>query len=111
MSFRFGDVVLILFPFTNQQGHKPRPAVVISSSAYNEQKPDAILAAITSQIRDPLGFGEALIQDWQAAGLLKPSVLKPVLFTAEQRLLTRTLGTLSAHDQQTVRQVLGQVTG
>ena len=111
MSYKFGDVVLILFPFTNQQGRKPRPAVVVSTEAYHAHKPDVILAAVTSQIRSPLGFGETLLHDWQAAGLLKPSLLKPVLFTAEQTMLTKTLGTLSVGDQQALQQMLKQIIG
>jgi len=107
-SYSFGDVVLVRFPFTNQQGSKRRPAVVISSKAYNRQKPDVILAAITGQVRSPLGFGEAMIQDWQAAGLLKPSVLKPVILTAERSMLASTLGPLSQADQQTLRNIIRQ---
>jgi len=108
MSYDFGDVVLIRFPFTNQQGSKRRPAVVISSNAYNQHKPDVILAAITSRIRSPLGFAEAFIQDWQLAGLLKPSVLKPVFFTAQKHILARTLGQLSKADQQVLQKMIGE---
>ena len=35
-GFEFGDVVLVVFPFTNQQGAKQRPAVVVSSAAYQQ---------------------------------------------------------------------------
>lgn len=62
-----------------------------------------ILLAITSQLRPQLGFGEALISDWRGAGLLKPSVFKPILFTVELALLRKTLGQLNAADQQTLR--------
>ena len=70
-----------------------------------------LMMAITGQVRMPLGFGEALIQDWQTAGLLKPSVLKPVITTIEQRLVRRSMGTLSARDQQMLRQVIGLCVG
>ena len=43
--------------------------------------------AITSQVRTPLGFGEAMVGDWQGAGLVKASVLKPVFTTIEQGLV------------------------
>ena len=33
--FRFGDVVLVPFPLTAQTAVKRRPAVVVSSDAYN----------------------------------------------------------------------------
>jgi mRNA interferase MazF len=32
MSFEFGDVVLVPFPFTDQTTSKKRPAVVVSSN-------------------------------------------------------------------------------
>lgn len=70
-----------------------------------------ILLAITSQIRSQLGFGEALVADWRGAGLLKPSVFKPILFTAEQTLLRKTLGSLAATDQQTLRDLLQRIMG
>lgn len=97
-DFRFGDVLLVPFPFTDQSDAKRRPAVVVSSNAYQRQRPDLILMAITSQIRTPLGFGESLVTHWPEAGLLKPSILKPVLFTLEKALVVRRLGSLSDHD-------------
>ncbi|MDP2808773.1 MAG: hypothetical protein Q8O34_01345 [Rhodocyclaceae bacterium] len=67
--------------------------------------------AITSQVRQPLCFGETLINDWQAAGLIKPSVLKPVFTTIEQGLVVCTMGTLSAADLRALREAIGQVIG
>lgn len=111
MPQRFGDIVLVRFPFTSQGQAKQRPAVVVSSAGYEQQRPDTILLAITSQIRTPAGFGEAEIVDWQAAGLLKPSAFKPILFTAERRILRRQLGQLSNGDQSTLNHILGQIIG
>jgi mRNA interferase MazF len=50
MPFEFGDVVLVPFPFTNQIESKKRPAVIVSSHAYNSVKPDVVVMAITSQL-------------------------------------------------------------
>ncbi|MDP2823192.1 MAG: type II toxin-antitoxin system PemK/MazF family toxin [Sulfuritalea sp.] len=111
MAHSFGDVVLVPFPFTDQSGAKKRPAVIVSSSGYNAGRRDLVIMAITSQVRTPLGFGEALIADWQAAGLIKPSVLKPVVTTIEQGLVVRTLGALSAADLRTLRETIVQVIG
>ncbi|HWU13536.1 MAG TPA: type II toxin-antitoxin system PemK/MazF family toxin [Caulobacter sp.] len=47
----FGDIVLVPFPFTSQASSKQRPAVVVSGRAYNLQRPDIVLMAITSQLR------------------------------------------------------------
>ena len=50
-SFSSGDIILVPFPFTNQKTTKKRPAVVISSQAYNGERPDLIIMAVTSQIK------------------------------------------------------------
>lgn len=105
----FGDVVLVPFPFTDQSGTKKRPAVVVSSHGYNIHRRDIVIMAITSQVRTPLGFGEAMIGDWQGAGLVKASVLKPVFATIEQALVLRVMGPLSVADIKTLREVVADV--
>ncbi len=110
MSFEFGDVVLVPFPFTDQTAVKQRPAVVISSATYNRERPDVIILALTSRVRQPLGFGEAVVDRWREAGLLKPSVMKPVVATLEQALVRQRLGQLTASDMAALRGVLAQIT-
>jgi len=105
--FSFGDVVLVPFPFTDQSGTKKRPAAVVSNASYNASRRDIVIMAITSQVRQPLAFGEAMVGDWQAAGLIKQSVLKPVFTTIEQHLVIRTMGRLNAADAKTLRAVIG----
>ncbi|MGC1509956.1 type II toxin-antitoxin system PemK/MazF family toxin [Ketobacter sp. MCCC 1A13808] len=108
-SYKFGDVVLVAFPFTNLQASKKRPAVVISSAHYQQQRPDVILMAITSQVRPSQQFGECLLQDWQQAGLLKPSVLKPLIATLQQNQVVKVMGQLSATDQSSLQNVLQDI--
>jgi len=55
---------LVAFPLSNQVGSKKRPAVVVSSQAYNWQRLDVIVMAVTSQVRQPSAFGEIVVQDW-----------------------------------------------
>ena len=111
MAYSFGDVVLVPFPFTDQTSVKKRPAVIVSSNGYNANRRDLVIMAITSQVRTPLRFGEALVADWQAAGLIKPSVLKPVFTTIEQGLILRTMGSIAAADLHTLKAVIAQVIG
>lgn len=49
--------------------------------------------------------------DWRAAGLLKPSAVKPVITTVAQNLVRKSLGTLSTHDQQRLREMLVRIVG
>ncbi len=78
---------------------------------FDDERPDVIVMAITSQVRSPPAFGETRLRDWQATGLLKPSVIKPVIATLEQRLVRKTLGQLSAHDQRALREILAAIVG
>jgi mRNA interferase MazF len=107
-NYKFGDVVLVPFPFTDGIGIKKRPAVIVSPLAYQQSRSDSVLLAITSRLRSPLAYGEGLIVDWKAAGLLKPSLFKPLLFTLEQSRILYQLGTLSADDRCILQLVLSQ---
>ena len=110
-GYEFGDIVLVPFPFTDQFTTKRRPAVVISSPAYHRQRPDLIIMAVTSQPLTPDAVGEVLVHDWRGAGLLKPSVLKPVLTTIEPALVLKKLGRLTANDQALLRLALTTILG
>lgn len=67
--------------------------------------------AITSLVRQPLGFGEALVADWQGAGLIKLCVFKPVFATIEHSLVMRVMGQLNPGDTKTLRETLRDVIG
>ncbi len=110
-SYDFGDVILVPFPFTDQVGSKKRPAVIISAAAYNVARLDVILMAITSQIRTTNLFGEVEIVEWQKAGLLKASIVKPVLTTIEKSLILRQLGRLDLSDRVALQKVLPIILG
>lgn len=111
MLLEFGRVVLVRFPFTNQSGAKQRPAVVISSPAYDRARPDVVIAAVTSQLRTAKGFGDVQLLDWSTAGLLKSSAVKPVIATLEKSLVVRSLGLLSARDQDALAAALSEWIG
>lgn len=105
----FGDIILVPFPFTDQSSSKKRPAAIVSSARYNAERPDFIIMAITSQIRAESHFGDAVVVDWEAAGLLKPSAIKPVVATIEQSLTIKQLGRLEANDIASLKQVLTDI--
>ena len=110
-SYEFGDIILVSFPFTDQTASKKRPAVVVSSKAYHDEQPDLVLMAITSQPRPQGTVGEVVVSQWQKAGLLKPSVIKPVLATIERGLVLRKLGKLEAADRKALQLALSTILG
>lgn len=108
--FSFGDIVLVPFPFTDQSSSKKRPAVVISSEAYHQDRSDLVVAAVTSQPRGDR-FGEVTIAEWRQAELLRPSVIKPVLTTLDRALVLRKLGRLAEADRRALRAALEATLG
>ena len=110
-GYEFGDIVLVPFPFTDQSAVKKRPAVVISSDAYHRERPDLIIMAITSQVWPTQTVGETFVQDWQGAGLLKPSAIKPVITTIERELVINRLGQLKGDDLAALKRAIASVLG
>ena len=110
-GFEFGDLVLVPFPFSDQSTTKRRPAVVVSSAAYHRERRDLIILGVTSQVRPAGGVGEVALAHWKQAGLLRPSVLKPVLATIDRSLVLSKLGRLETEDRLGLRQVLLAILG
>jgi len=110
-GYEFGDVVLVPFPFTDQSITKRRPAVVVSSDAYHRARADLVILAVTSQARLAAGAGDVAVAKWEEAGLLRPSVLKPVVATIERGLVLRKLGRLADEDRAALRNVLDEILG
>jgi mRNA interferase MazF len=66
----------------------------------------------TSSRPEPVGaVGEVTIVQWQAARLLHPSVIKPIIATLEHTLIRRPLGQLQLSNQQTLSAVLQNIIG
>jgi mRNA interferase MazF len=110
-TYNFGNIVLVPFPFTDQSTVKKRPAVVVSSDAYNRKRPDIIIMAVTSQMRSAAYFGDVAVNQWQQAGLLKPSVIKPIVTTIDKYLVIKTLGQLNKEDRESLRESFYKILG
>lgn len=65
--------------------------------------------AITSQIRPSLSFGEILVGDWKKAGLVAPSIIKPLLMTFEKTLLLKRFGHLESQNRVALQKTLHQI--
>jgi len=100
------DVVVVPFPCTDSAATKRRPALVLSTSAFNDRAAHIVLAMITS--REHLGWPlDAEIRDLAAAGLIHASIVRMKLFTLDERLVLRRAGTLAAPDRAAVQRSLG----
>ena len=105
-----GDVVLVSFVFTDESGARQRPAVIISSDTYHQQRQEAIISGITSRT-DRILAGDHLIKHWQEAGLLFPSVATGIIRTIKQNMVARKLGKISPDDLKKINKQLSIVLG
>ena len=100
---RRGEVYLVAFdPTIGSEIRKTRPAVVIQNDVGNRTAPITIVAALSSQIEEPLYPFEVLVQP-RAGGLVKRSVaLLNQIRTVDRERLIRRLGALAP---ETMRRV------
>ena len=92
MSYSRNEVVLLPIPFTDLSSRKVRPAVVIGHSRHPG---DLFVAPITSQLQN----ASVPLRDWKLAGLNVPCGIKSQIATIEDRLVVKSVGTLSDRDQ------------
>ena len=100
-GYKRGDVVLIKFIFSDGTGERQRPAVIVSSDAYNQNRNEAIIAAITSRT-DRILVGDHPINDWEGAGLLFPSVATGIIRTINQGMIAKKLGKMPLPDMKRI---------
>ncbi len=101
-TFKPGDVVVVPFPFSDRDSTKRRPAVVCSSTAFNNASRHVVLSMITSATQQQWP-GDVVIRDLRNAGLSAPSVVRWKMFTLDTALVLRRAGTLSARDRASCR--------
>lgn len=111
-TYSKGDLVVVLYPFSDGSGRKPRPAVVVSDDVHNQQTRDIVLAQVTANIGAPMRAGDCYVRDWQAANLNAPSKARAgKLVTIEVNEIHKTIGHLSSTDlgvlETNLRLVLG----
>lgn len=94
------DVLVVPFPFTEKTGAKRRPALVVSTKAFNENG-HTLLAMITTKSHLPWP-GDSDIEDLSAAGLHTPCIVRLKVFTLDNRLIVRPAGHLSERDRKKV---------
>jgi mRNA interferase MazF len=101
------DVVVVPFPFTDKAKQKPRPALVISSRAFNADHSHVILLMIATAARTqwPSDIPIAGLND---AGLLTAPVVRLKCFTLEESMAARKIGALCKADRAAALTALQQ---
>ena len=94
------DVVVVPFPFSERADTKRRPALALSTAAFNERG-HTVLAMITSKSHPPWP-GDIDIETLEPAGLNTPCMIRLKIFTLDNRLILKKIGHLSPADRARV---------
>jgi mRNA interferase MazF len=96
IPFRVGEVVSVEFPFTDMQGQKRRPGLVLAADTN-----DLLLARITTQ--QARNASDVPLVDWALIGLPKASIVRLLkLVSIDARLVHHSIGMLSPPDRATL---------
>jgi mRNA interferase MazF len=102
------ETVVVPFPFAEQPVLKKRPAVVVSSRAFNAAN-DATLVAMITTAKATVWPSDVVLTDLLAAGLRVPCILRMRLVTLPNDLILRGLGRLSAVDRLACERQLAEM--
>ena len=103
MIYKTFDVVVVPFPFTDSKESKKRPALIISSSShFNNEAEHSIMTMITTSFKEAWPL-DMQINDLNSAGLPEPSAVRMKLFTLDNRLILKKIGTLGLKDQKSLK--------
>lgn len=96
--------------YSDGSGSKVRPVIVVSVRAVHEVRADAVVLPLTTNL-EVLRLGDHVLRDWQAAGLPRESLVKPMPQTVAQLALHSRLGRISEHDLAAIESALREVLG
>lgn len=101
-SYSKNEVVLVRYPYSDLTASKVRPAAIVGIFS---SSPDYLIVPLTSR-NDRLAEGEFLLTDWRGAGLNLPTVIKRGIYTIHERLVLKSVGSLSEGDASELSQSL-----
>ena len=104
-KLNFGDIVLLRFPFTDDQVSKKRPALIINDS----NDGDIVVCRITSQ--SYTSKHDIYIDDWEKSGLKLPSVIRiHKIATLEKDMMEMIIGKINEALKSRVNVILSNLT-
>lgn len=99
------DVVVVPFPFTDINKSKPRPALVLSNESFNEKNGHSVLLMITTASNIGWAY-DVNISDLVSTGLDTASVVRMKMFTIDNRVIKKKIGTLGLRDRKSLNKAI-----
>ena len=101
-SYSKSEVILVRYPFSDLTASKVRPAIVVNAPHISK---DVIIVPLTSKL-STLMTGEFVLLNWRDAGLNVPSSVKRGVYTVQDSLIIKLVGSLSDEDANSLEMAL-----
>lgn len=90
------EIILLPYPFSNLEGSKIRPAIVVSNDAFNKKSADCIAIPLTAIIKDE-PYSIIINQDDLSSGkLIKQSRARAdKIFAVEKNIIVMKIGVVN----------------
>lgn len=102
MSYSKYDLILVRYPFSDLSSSKVKPAIIINSPHSSK---DYFIVPLSSRTENLL-VGEFILHNWETVGLNVKSVVKRGIFTIQETLILKKIGTLTQEDIDKLEQSL-----
>jgi mRNA interferase MazF len=110
LSLKFGDIVVVPFPYADKLAEKRRPALVVSSTAFNARQSLVWVVMITSA--DNKGWIDDVEFPLKGTGLSSPSVIRTSkIATIERSRIDRVSGKIDNNTSRTVSLTVSTIFG
>ena len=88
------DIILLQYPFSNFEGNKVRPAIIVSNDELNKKSGDCIVVPLTTVIKDEPYSIIINKEDLSSGSLIKQSRIRIDKISAiEKNLIVMKIGT------------------
>ena len=96
MKFKQKELVLLPYLFTDQEGTKVRPAIIVSNDNFNAKCQDCVMVPLTTVIKNEPYSIIINQEDLSSGKLLKPSRIRiDKVFTINKNLIMMQIGKMN----------------
>lgn len=105
MEAKQRELVLLPYPFSDLEGTKVRPAIIMSNDSFNSRGNDCIMVPLTTVIKDEPYSVIIDQQNMSSGDLIKPSrVRADKIFAVEKDLITMKIGFINEKTFEKIKQ-------
>lgn len=105
MEAKQKEIVLLPYPFSNLEGTKVRPTVIISNDSFNKRSADCIMVPLTTVIKNEPYSVIINQEDLTSGKLLKTSRIRiDKIFAVEKRIIIMSIGMISNSTFEKIKQ-------